>query len=111
MVVISVDTETKLLEDVKFTNTASTIGAERVMEGVIGKVRGVEVVTSTNLSADTEYIVMSSDYAQKGDEWMVMPQIRDLLDGAHIGSSALQGRDVYWNKVTRADGVRVKKFI
>ena len=109
--VIDVDTETLLLTDVKFTNTASTIGSERVMDGVIGKIRGVEVFVSANLAADVEFTVFSADYAQTGDEWKVMPQINDLKDGLHIGASALQGREAFFSKVSRADGVRVKKFV
>jgi len=111
---ITTDVETLLLTDQKFTNTASTLGAERVMNGVIGMIRGAEVYRSDklgliNTTNNVEFIAFSSDYAQVGDEWKVMPQINDLRNGTHIGASALQGRHVYWNDVTRATGVRIKR--
>lgn len=111
---ITTDVETLLLTDQKFTNTASTLGAERVMNGVIGMIRGADVYRSDklgliNTTNNVEFIVFSSDYAQVGDEWKVMPDIFDLRNGTHIGASALQGRHVYWNDVTRATGVRIKR--
>lgn len=111
---ITTDIETLLLTDEKFTNTASTLGAERVMKGVIGMIRGVEVVVSDklgliNTTNVVEFVVFSSDYAQAGDEWKKLPNFEDLKDGVHIGASALQGREVYWNDVTRATGVRIKR--
>lgn len=113
-VAITTDTENLLLQDEKYTNTASNVGAERAMSGVVNIIRGAEVVRSDklgliNTTNNIEFIVMSQDYAQAGDEWIVMPTINDLRDGAHIGASALQGRQVYWNDVTRATGVRIKR--
>lgn len=113
-VAVTTDVETLLLTDQKFTNTASTLGAERVMSGVIGRIRGADVYRSDklgliNTTNNVEFIVFSSDYAQVGDEWKVMPQINDLRNGTHIGASILQGRHVYWNDVTRATGVRIKR--
>jgi hypothetical protein len=118
---ISTQTETFLLEDVKFTNTASEIGSERVMRGVIGMIRGAEVVRSSNLGlvdaaganvafdgTTVEYIVFSHFWAQKVDEWIVSPTINNLFDGAHIGASALQGREVYANALTDSRGAIVK---
>lgn len=113
-VAITTDTETKLLSDTKYTNTASQIGSERAKDGVVNMIRGAEVVRSDklgliNTTNNVEYIVFTSDYAQAGDEWMVMPSINDLRDGVHIGASALQGRHVYWNDLTRAVGARIKR--
>jgi len=113
-VAITTDIETLLLTDTKYTNTASQIGAERAMSGVINRIRGAEIVRSDklgliNTTNNVEFIAFSSDYAQAGDEWKKMPNIEDLKDGVHIGASALQGRQVYWNDVTRATGVRIKR--
>ena len=120
-VAITTDTENFLLADTKYTNTASSIGSERAMDGVVNRIRGAEVFRSdklgigVNVGTDTaendivEYLVYSTDYAQAGDEWLVMPSINDLKDGVHIGASALQGRWVYFNKLTRATGARVKR--
>lgn len=113
-VAITTDIESLLLTDQKYTNTASSIGSERAASGVINRIRGAEVFRSDNLGLinttnNVEFIVYSTDYAQAGDEWKVMPSIQDLKDGVHIGASALQGRWVYFNKVTRATGVRIKR--
>ena len=121
-VAVSTDTETLLLEDVKFTNTASTIGSERVVRGVISEIRGAEVMRSSNLGViaaagtnvlrngdEVEYIVFSGMWAKTGDEWKVEPTIKDLTN-EFIGSSALQGRDSYFNALTDTRGSRVKAF-
>jgi len=113
-VAITSDLETLLLQDTNYTNTASTVGSERAMNGVINLIRGCEVYRSDklgliNTTNNVEFVVYSTDYAQAGDEWLVMPQINDLKNGTHIGASALQGRWVYFNKVTRATGVRIKR--
>ena len=84
-------------------------------------IRGCEVVRSSNLGlvsatganvayngTTTEYIVFSHFWAQKVDEWIVAPTINNLYDGAHIGASALQGREVYTNALTDTRGSIVK---
>jgi len=112
-VAITSDLETILLQDQKYTNTASSVGSERAMSGVINLIRGAEVFRSDklgliNTTENVEFVAYSTDYVQAGDEWVVNPQINDLKNGTHIGASALQGRWVYFNKVTRATGVRIK---
>lgn len=106
-IVINPDTWEKLLTDTKFSNTASTIGAELIRNGVVSKIGGAEVYTSSNLTFEetdalgetgtvtTEYVVFSTPWAQTVEDWKVLPSINDLRDGAHIGASALQGRMVY----------------
>lgn len=113
-VAISTETENLLLTDQKFTNTASQIGAERAMRGVLSMIRGAEVVRSSNLGLinttnNVEFIAFSTDFAQAGDEWKVMPDFFDIRDGKHIGSSALQGRWVYFNELTRATTCIIKR--
>jgi hypothetical protein len=118
---VSTAMEGLLLQDIRFTNTASEIGSERVMRGVLGMIRGVEVVRSSNLGLvaaagdnvakngmTVEYITYSHFWAQKVDEWIVPPTINDLKDGVHIGASALQGREVYTHALTDSRGARVK---
>lgn len=112
VVAVTTDAETLLLDaGTKFTNTASALGAERVMNGGIGMIRGAEVVRCNNLAADEYYVVFSTDYAQADDEWNVPIALNDLKDGVHIGSSALQGRAAYFNKLTRATGARTRTFV
>lgn len=116
VVVISDDTHAKLLTDVKYSNTASTIGAELVREGIVSKIAGVPVVVSSNLDDGgvsdevTEWVVFSTLYAAKAEEWNVPPTINDLRDGAHIGASALQGRIVYKDVLLDSTTCR-RKFI
>lgn len=107
-IAISADTELKLLTDSKFANTAGTLGAELVRDGVIGKINGVQVKPSYNLPENVEYIVYAPAWCQAIDEWKVEPTFNDIKDGKHVGASALQGRMVYKDIVTNALAVQIK---
>lgn len=107
-VVVSADTELLLLTDNKFSNTAGTLGAELVREGVIGKINGVAVKPNYLLPEGVEFIIYDKRFAQKYEVWSVEPSINDIKDGKHIGASALQGRQVGGLMVTNALGVQVK---
>jgi len=114
-VAIDYATETLLLTDEKYSNTASQIGAELAREGVVGRINGVNVIVE-DLGKDSsekpiEYFVYGVDWCQAIDEWQIAPAINDLKDGAHIGASALQGRMVYADKVTNTEAVIVKKKV
>lgn len=106
-VAIDYATETLLLTDEKYSNTASQIGAELAREGVVNKINGVKVIVQ-DLGDAAEYIVYGIDWCQAIDEWQVAPAINNLADGAHIGASALQGRMVYADTVTNKEAVIVK---
>lgn len=106
-VAIDYNTETLLLTDEKYSNTASQIGAELAREGVVGRINGVNVIVE-DLGAGCEYIVYGTAWCQAIDEWKVPLSVNDLKDGAHIGASALQGRAVYKDVVTDDDAVIVK---
>lgn len=111
-VAIDYATETLLLTDAKYSNTASQIGAELAREGVVNKINGVKVIVQ-DLGKDendkaVEYIVYGIDWCQAIDEWKIQPAINNLSDGKHIGASALQGRMVYTDKVTNTGAVIVK---
>lgn len=111
-VAIDYATETLLLTDSKYSNTASQIGAELAREGVAGKINGVNVIVE-DLSQNTakteiEYAVYGTDWCQAIDEWKVAPSVNNLSDGSHIGASALQGRMVYADTLTRKEAVIVK---
>lgn len=109
-VVISDDTEELLLTDEKFSNSSSQMGAELLREGVIGKINGVKVKTSSLLPENVEFIVYAIDWCQAIDEWSVSATINNLADGKHIGASALQGRIEYTDKITNKNAVFVKTF-
>ena len=108
-VVVSADTELLLLTDDKFANTAGTLGAELVREGVIGKINGVATKANYLLPEGVEFIIYDKRFAQKYEVWSVAPSINNIADGKHIGASALQGRQVGGLMVTNALGVQVKK--
>ena len=107
-VVINADTELLLLTDSKFANTAGTLGAELVREGVIGKINGVAVKPNYLLPEGVEFIIYDKRFTQKYEVWSVEPSINDIKDGKHIGASVLQGRQVGGLMVTNALGVQVK---
>ena len=108
-VAVSADTELLLLTDEKFSNTAGTLGAELVREGVIGKINGVAVKPNYLMGEDVEYVIYDKRFCQKYEVWKKEPAIVDILDGKHIGSSALQGRQVGGLMVTNKLGVQIKK--
>lgn len=108
-VVISDDIEEELLTDEKFSNSSSQLGAELLREGVIGKINGVKVKTSSLLPEDVEFIVYAIDWCQAIDEWSADVTINNLADGKHIKASALQGRMEYTDKITDSKAVLVKK--
>lgn len=107
-ITISADTELALLTDEKFSNTAGTLGAELVREGVIGKVAGVATKPNYQLPANVEFIIYDKRFCQKYEVWKKEPSINNLADGKHIGASALQGRQVGGIKVTNPLGVQIK---
>ena len=107
-IAVSADVELKLLTDSKFANTAGTLGAELVRNGVIGKINGVQVKPNYLLPENVEYIVYAPAWCQAIDEWKVEPAFKDINDGKHVGASALQGRMVYKDVVTNALAVQIK---
>lgn len=108
-VAVSADTELLLLTDEKFSNTAGTLGAELIREGVIGKINGVPVKPNYLMDEDVEFIIYDKRFCQKYEVWKAEPSIEDIKDGKHIKASALQGRQVGGLMVTNALGVQIKK--
>lgn len=107
-IAVSADTELLLLTDDKFANTAGQLGAELIRAGVIGRINGVTVKPNYLMPSNVEYIVYAVLWCQAIDEWKIMPNFTDILDGQHIGASALQGRMIYKDTVTNALAVQVK---
>lgn len=108
-VAVSADTELLLLTDAKFSNTAGTLGAELIREGVIGKINGVPVKPNYLMGEDVEFVIYDKRFCQKYEVWKAEPSIEDIKDGKHIKASALQGRQVGGLMVTNALGVQIKK--
>lgn len=111
-VAISYETETLLLLDERFANSASQIGSELARSGVAGRVNGVNVITEDlgeNAQGQAiEYIIYGIDWTQAVDAWQVGLSVNNLSDGKHIGASALQDRYVYTDAVTNKEAVIVK---
>lgn len=108
-VVVSADTEELLLTDEKFANSSSTIGAELLREGVIGKIAGVPVKTNYLMNEDIEFVIYDKRFCQKYEVWKAEPSVEDIKDGKHIKASALQGRQVGGLMVTNKLAVQIKK--
>lgn len=107
-IIVDADTELLLLTDDKFANSSSTVGAELLREGVIGKINGVAVKPNYALPANVEAVIYDKRFAQKYEVWSVEPSINNLADGKHIGASALQGRMVGGLMLTNALGAQIK---
>lgn len=90
---------------------ASALGDSVVQNGCVGKIAGLDVYETNNISDDLniEYIIGNKVFCHFVDEWKVKVGINDLKDGAHIGASAVQGRRVYGNMISRPETVTVKK--
>ncbi len=90
---------------------ASALGDSVVQNGCVGKIAGLDVYETNNISDDlnVEYIIGNKVFCHFVDEWKVKVGINDLKDGAHIGASAVQGRRVYGNMISRPETVTVKK--
>lgn len=107
-IAVSADVEACLLLDDKFANTSSTIGAELVREGVIGKIAGVTVKPNYLMGEEVDFIIYDRRFTQKHEAWEIQPTVQDIKDGKHIGCSALQGRSIGGLKVVNPLGVQVK---
>ena len=108
-VAVGADAEELLLTDEKFANSSSTIGAELLREGVIGKIAGVPVKTNYLMGDDVEFVIYDRRFLQKYEIWKAEPSIEDIKDGKHIKASALQGRQVGGLMVTNKLGKKKKK--
>lgn len=97
-----------LLKSAEFQSAAGStadLGA-----GFVGKIAGIPVYETLDLPTKTEYVVGNSDFCHFVKAWKAEPEVVDLADGAHIKSSAVQGRVVYGFAVSQATTVRVKKY-
>ncbi len=90
---------------------ASDLGDTVVQNGQVGKINGLKVYETNNIpdTAKVEYIIGNNVFCHFVDEWMVPVAINDIKDAKHIGASAVQGRRVYGNMISRTETVTVKK--
>lgn len=90
---------------------ASDLGDKVVQNGQVGRIAGLDVYETNNIpdSENVEYIIGNNVYCHFVDEWMVPVGINDLKDAKHIGASAVQGRRVYGDMISKPETVTVKK--
>lgn len=104
------ETYAEILKSPEFIK-ASDLGDSVVQNGRVGRIAGLDVYETNNIPDDSkiEYIIGNTVFCHFVDEWMVPVAVNDLKDGKHIGASAVQGRRVYGNKISRPKTVTVKK--
>ena len=90
---------------------ATDLGDKVVQNGQVGRINGLDVYETNNIPADSnvEYIIGNRVFCHFVDEWMVPVGVNDIKDGKHIGASAVQGRRVYGNMISRPETVTLKK--
>ena len=90
---------------------ASDLGDKVVQNGQVGRINGIDVYETNNIPDDSnvEYIIGNRVFCHFVDEWKTQVGINDLKDGKHIGASAVQGRRVYGDMISRPETVTIKK--
>ena len=104
------ETYAEMLKSPEFIK-ASDLGDSVVQNGRVGRIAGLDVYETNNIPDDSkiEYIIGNDVFCHFVDEWMVPVAVNDLKDGKHIGASAVQGRRVYGDMVSRPETVTIKK--
>lgn len=99
-----------LLKCPEFIN-ASQKGMEIVQNGYIGDLNGIKVYETNNIddTSNVEFILGNNVFCHFVDDWKTPVAVNDLKDAKHIGSSALQGRRVYGDMISRTNTVLIKK--
>lgn len=103
--VVSNDFYAKVLKNSNFIH--ATVGGDAVIaNGLVGRIAGVPVYETNNMPDKFDFILMNTEFVHFVDEWMVPVGIKDL-QSPYIGASAVQGRRVYGQKVSRPTTVFV----
>lgn len=105
------DTYALLQKDKEHFIRATDLGDNVVQNGRVGRIAGLDVYETNNIpdEANVEYVIGNNVFCHFVDEWMVPVDVNDLKDGKHIGASAVQGRRVYGDMLSRPETVTVKK--
>lgn len=82
---------------------------EKFGAGFVGMLGGVPVFETPNLPANTEFVLGNKAFCHYVAEWSVPVGVYPLADGAHIGASAVQGREVWGAKISKATTVLYRK--
>ena len=84
---------------------ATTGDIEAWGAGYVGHIGGVPVYETPNLPNGVEFVIGNRAYCHYVAEWAVPVAVNDLADGVHIGASAVQGRQVWGAKISKATTV------
>ena len=94
---------------------AGDLSQELVAAGVVGRIAGFNVFESNNIpntsegDLEVEFIAGHPNWSHRVYEWKVSPYVQSLDgDAAYIGASAIKGRLVYGQLLSRATTVMVK---
>ena len=108
----------RLMVDTHFVKEGD-LSQELVQSGVVGKIAGYLVFESNNTmyenttvvsgkKTSTEFICGHPNWCHRVREWSVPVAIKNLTN-EYIGSSAVQGRNVYGLKISKPQTVYVKR--
>lgn len=106
---VSPDVYGLILKSPEFTK-ASDLGDAVVQTGAQGKCAGFLIIEDSTLSETTDFICGHPNWCSRVNEWQVAVHLQDLSgSGNYIGASAVQGRKVYGQKVTKPSTLLIKK--
>lgn len=108
--VVSNETYGLLCKAPEFINASET-GVKNASEGFRGRVFGLNVYETNNIpdEKNVEYILGNNVFCHFVNDWMKKVGVNTIADGKHIGASALQGRQVYGDMISRPTTVTIKK--
>lgn len=95
-----------LLKSDQFIQAVNGLG--EFGNGYVGKIGGVNVYETPNIPSGTEFVLGNKVFCHYVADWQTPVAVNDLADGAHIGCSAVQGRQVYGYAITKPTTVLVK---
>lgn len=93
-VVVSADVEAFLLEDTKYTNSASNMGSEILRNGGNRSINGATVAVSPSMSG-ANYIVFYNKSAINVNYFEIPLSIEDIKNDKHVGASRMIARMSY----------------
>lgn len=118
--IVSPEFHATLLEDDKFIRQGD-LSQELLAKGAVGQIAGFEVYESNNLMFEntefvvgkkvtTEFIAGHPNWCHRVADWKEPVKVQSLAQsGKYIGSSAVQGRNVYGGKISKPETLYIKR--
>ncbi len=101
---VTPDVYAEMLKSEQFVS-ASELGDSVKQSGALGRMAGFNIYEWNDSTANLAMIAGHPRFATRVNEWHVPVSVKDLADGKHIGTSAVQGRMVYAHKVLRPSAI------